>query len=92
MKKKAGKSKSYTATDGELVLNLESDGGKWLVVTCPFDPELVTQARGIDEAFAMAHDARKLLDECRAGNARKAPRRPFPPGCAGKGNWSRHRQ
>jgi predicted RNase H-like HicB family nuclease len=49
-----------------MVLNLESDGGKWLVVTCPFDPELVTQARSVDEAFAMAYDAKKLLDECRA--------------------------
>lgn len=58
--------KTYTVTDGNMVLTLESDGGKWLVVTCPFDPELVTQARSIDEAFAMAYDAKRLLDECRA--------------------------
>ncbi len=69
MKTKAGTPKKYTVTDGTLVLNLESDG-KWLVVTSPFDPELVTQARTIDDAFAMAYDAKKLLDACRADRAR----------------------
>ncbi len=68
MKTASKQMKSYTVTDGTLVLNLESDGGKWLVVTCPFDPELVTQARTIDEAFAMAYDAKKLLDACRMEN------------------------
>lgn len=62
--------KQYTVTDGTLVLTLESDGGKWLVVTSPFDPELVTQAKNIDDAFAMAYDAKKLLDECRAERAK----------------------
>lgn len=66
------KPKTYTVTDGSLVLTLESDGGEWLVVTCPFDPELVTQARSIDEAFRMAYDAKKLLDECRADLARNS--------------------
>ncbi len=77
MKKKNGKQTKpnvYTVTDGKgMVLNLESDGGKWLVVTSPFDPELVTQARTIDEAFAMAYDAKKLLEECRAEAARSRP-------------------
>ncbi|MCD8350011.1 MAG: type II toxin-antitoxin system HicB family antitoxin [Planctomycetaceae bacterium] len=66
----AKRHKKYTITDGSLVLTLESDG-KWLVVTSPFDPELVTQARTIDEAFTMAYDAKKLLDECRAERARE---------------------
>lgn len=73
-KDKTTKSKSYTVTDHKgMVLNIESDGGKWLVVTCPFDPELVTQARTIDEAFVMAYDAKKLLDACRA-EAAQSPR------------------
>lgn len=64
--KRAKQMKQYTVTDGTLVLTIESDGGKWLVVSSPFDPELVTQARTIDEAFTMAYDAKKTLDECRA--------------------------
>lgn len=71
MKTKAAKRpKKYTVTDGNLVLTLESDG-KWLVVTSPFDPELVTQARTIDDAFTMAYDAKKLVDACRATRARE---------------------
>lgn len=71
MKKKAATIKNYMVTDGDLVLNIQSDGGKWLVVTCPFDPELITQARNIDEAFYMAYDAKKLLEECRAERTKK---------------------
>lgn len=79
MKRSAKTAKIYTVTDGSLVLTLESDG-KWLVVTCPFDPELVTQAKTIDEAFAMAYDAKKLLDACRAetSKGRKTAVRPAP--------------
>jgi predicted RNase H-like HicB family nuclease len=68
--------KKYLVSDGELVLHIEPDG-KWLLVTCPFDPDLITQARSLDEAFAMAYDAKKLLDECRAElAATPRPRRP----------------
>lgn len=69
--KNTKRAKQYTVTDGNLVLTIESDGGKWLVVSSPFDPELVTQARTIDEAFTMAYDAKKLLDECRAERAKE---------------------
>lgn len=76
MKKKNGKQTKtniYLATDGKgMVLNLQTEG-KWLVASCPFDPELITQGRTIDEAFAMAYDAKKLLEECRAEAARSRP-------------------
>ena len=55
----------YTVSDGTLLLNLEVEG-KWFVVTSPLDPELVTQARTIEEAFRMAYDARNLLEEYRS--------------------------
>ncbi len=63
--------KRYTASDGTLLLNLETEG-KWFIVTSPLDPELVTQARSIEEAFRMAYDAKALLEEYRAKLAEKA--------------------
>ena len=57
--------KRYTVSDGTLLLNLETEG-KWFIVTSPLDPELVTQARSIEEAFRMAYDAKALLEEYRA--------------------------
>ncbi|MEX2137754.1 MAG: type II toxin-antitoxin system HicB family antitoxin [Pirellulales bacterium] len=58
--------KSYTVSDGQLVLSLEpvSEGG--YVVTSPFDPELVTEAETVEEAFANAADALKALKQSRA--------------------------
>lgn len=58
--------KSYTVSDGQLVLSLEpaSEGG--YVVTAPFDPELVTEAETVEEAFANAVDALKALKQSRA--------------------------
>lgn len=69
--------KRYTVSDGTLVLNLEAEG-KWFVVTSPLDPELVTQARSIEEAFRMAYDAQKLLEEYRADLAKEAAARLKP--------------
>lgn len=61
---------SWLVTDNKgMVLNIEREG-KWLVVSSPFDPELLTQARTIDEAFAMAYDAKKGLEAVRAEAAR----------------------
>ena len=62
---------SYTITDGKLVLNLElaEEGG--YVVTSPFDPELVTEAETVEEAFANARDALKALRRSRTKLLRK---------------------
>ncbi|HEY7154345.1 MAG TPA: type II toxin-antitoxin system HicB family antitoxin [Gemmataceae bacterium] len=53
--------KRYTVSDGKLVLNLEvaEEGG--YIVTSPLDPELITQAETIEEAFANSRDAAQAL-------------------------------
>jgi len=57
--------RSYTVSDGQLVLTLtEAEEGGY-TVTSPMDPELVTEAETIPEAFEMARDALELLKECR---------------------------
>lgn len=70
-------SKTYTVSDGVLVLHLEEAGDGWFCVTAPFEQGLVTQARTIEEAFEMAYDAREALNEVRlrlAEEAREATR------------------
>jgi hypothetical protein len=59
------KVRQFTVSDGELVLTLEpaEDGG--YVVTSPFDPELVTEAESLEEAFEMARDAAEGLRRVR---------------------------
>ncbi len=57
--------KSYTVSDGKLVLNLAEDEGGWYCVTSPMQPGLVTQARSIPQAFEMARDAIKELRAAR---------------------------
>lgn len=57
--------KTYTVSDGELVLKLEEAGDGWFCVTAPFEQGLVTQAKTIEEAFEMAYDAREGLREVR---------------------------
>lgn len=57
--------KTYTVSDGELVLKLEEAGDGWFCVTAPFEQGLVTQAKSIEEAFEMAYDAREGLREVR---------------------------
>lgn len=56
----------YTVSDGKLVLTLEeaSEGG--FVVTSPMDPELITEADEIGEAFENARDALKALKQSRS--------------------------
>ena len=51
----------YTVSDGKLVLKLEvaEEGG--YVVTSPLDPELITEAETIEEAFVNARDASQAL-------------------------------
>jgi antitoxin HicB len=56
----------YTVSDGKLVLNLEGAEEGGYVVTSPLDPELVTQAETIEEAFVNARDAASALKKSRA--------------------------
>jgi antitoxin HicB len=61
----AKKPVQYTVTDGELVLVLEPDDG-WYTVTSPFNPEIITQARSLEEAFEMARDVIQTYKDYRA--------------------------
>lgn len=57
--------KSYTVSDGRLVLALtEAEEGGY-VVSSPLDPELITEAETISEAFENARDALKSLHRSR---------------------------
>jgi antitoxin HicB len=56
----------FTVSDGELVLTLEPAKEGGYLVTSPFDPELVTEAGSIEEAFEMARDAAEGLRKVRA--------------------------
>ena len=61
------KTKQYTVSDGKLVLLLEEaeeEGGGY-VVRSPMDPELITEADSITEAFENASDALKALHASR---------------------------
>jgi antitoxin HicB len=59
-------SKKYTVSDGKLVLNLEEAEEGGYIVTSPLDPELITEAETLEEAFANARDAAKALKLSRA--------------------------
>jgi antitoxin HicB len=61
----------YTASDGELVLNLEAAEEGGYIVTSPLDPELITEAETIEEAFANARDASQALKQARVKLLRK---------------------
>ena len=58
--------KSYTVSDGDLVLNLQEAEEGGYSVTSPLDPQLVTEAETISEAFKMARDAMESLNDSRA--------------------------
>jgi antitoxin HicB len=58
--------KRYTVSDGKLMLNLEEAEEGGYIVTSPLNPELITQAETIEEAFANARDAAKALRQSRA--------------------------
>jgi antitoxin HicB len=57
--------KRYKVSDGKLVLDLEEADEGGYIVTSPMDPELVTEAETLDEAFANARDALKALKQSR---------------------------
>ena len=58
--------RKYTITDGKLVLLLQEAPEGGYIVTSPLDPELITEAETVSEAFENAHDALKALRESRA--------------------------
>ena len=58
-------SKRYTVSDGKLVLNLEEAEEGGYIVTSPLNPELITEAETLEEAFANARDAAKALKQSR---------------------------
>jgi antitoxin HicB len=55
------KQKRYSVSDGKMVLHLEEAEEGGYIVTSPLDPELITEAESIEEAFANARDAAKSL-------------------------------
>ena len=57
--------KAYTVSDGKMVLTLEPAEEGGFVVTSPFDPELITEAESLNEAFENARDATDALNESR---------------------------
>jgi antitoxin HicB len=58
--------KTYTVSDGTLMLTLEvaEEGG--YNVTSPLDPQLITQAETLEEAFENAYEVQGMLQEIRA--------------------------
>ena len=67
MKKKT----TFTVSDGDLVLQLETAEEGGYLVTSPFEPELITEAESLEEAFVMARDAIKALRVSRTKLHRK---------------------
>jgi antitoxin HicB len=58
--------KRYTVSDGKIVLHLQPAEEGGYVVTSPLDPELITEAGTLEEAFANASDAARALRHARA--------------------------
>lgn len=68
------RAKQYTVSDGKLVLVLKEAEEGGYVVTSPLDPELITEAETVSEAFANARDALKALRAARLKLWRRRPR------------------
>lgn len=66
--------KRYTISDGKTVLHLEPAEEGGYIVTSPLDPELITEAESLEEAYHNAADAAKALRQARAKLARLPPR------------------
>jgi antitoxin HicB len=62
----------YAVSDGKIVLTLESAREGGYIVTSPLEPELITQAETVEEAFANARDALRALGRSRAKLLRNA--------------------
>jgi len=57
--------KTYTVSDGKLVLALKEAEEGGYIVRSPLDPELITEGETIAEAFDNARDALKSLRRSR---------------------------
>jgi antitoxin HicB len=66
--------KSYTVSDGKLVLVLREAPEGGYVVTSPLDPEMITEGDTVAEAFSNARDAIKSLRQARVKLFRKMAR------------------
>jgi len=66
----------YTVTDGELTLTLDVTEEGGYLVTSPFDPNILTQAETVEEAFEMARDVVELYKETRTLEKRKTTQHP----------------
>ena len=63
-----------TVSDGKFVLKLEAaDEGRY-IVTSPLEPELITEAETIEEAFSNARDASQALKQSRVKLLRRLSR------------------
>ena len=60
------KARQYTVSDGRLILTLTEAAAGGFVVKSPLDPDLLTQAESIGEAFANARALLRTLEEYRA--------------------------
>ncbi|MGO9411140.1 MAG: type II toxin-antitoxin system HicB family antitoxin [Spirochaetia bacterium] len=63
--------KQYTVSDGKLVLTLQEAEEGGYVVTSPLDPQLITEAETVAEAFENARDALAALAASRRKLFRK---------------------
>jgi antitoxin HicB len=65
------KTKSFIASDGRIQIQLTPCREGGYLVTSPLDPELITQAESLEEAFINAHDAALQLARAKKPRARK---------------------
>lgn len=66
--------KRYTVSDGKLVLILREAQEGGYIVTSPFDPEFITEAETVKEAFENARDAMDALAASRRSLMKKLQR------------------
>jgi len=60
----------YVVSNGRLLLHLEPAEEGGYLVTSPYDPDLITEADSLEEAFENAEDAALTLAEDRAEQIR----------------------
>jgi predicted RNase H-like HicB family nuclease len=65
----------YTVSDGKLVLVLEPAEEGGYVVTAPLNPDVLTQAETVEEAFENARDVIALFAEDQASERKATSRR-----------------
>ena len=71
----ARKKVHYTVSDGKMVLTLTPAEEGGYVVTAPLNPDVLTQADTVEEAFENARDVIALFAEDQASERKAAPRR-----------------